>query len=228
MNISTATRLDGIGEYYFSKKLREIEALNRTGTPVINLGIGSPDGPPHPDVVAALQAQAARPDVHAYQGYKGVPALREAMAAWYARSYSVTLDPSVEILPLIGSKEGILHACMTWLGPGDEALVPNPGYPTYRSAVQLAGATCVDYLLTEESGWEPDFEALERRDLSRVKLMWINYPHMPTGKLPSEGLFEKLVAFGKKHGILICHDNPYSFILNEKPQSLLAVPGAMD
>jgi LL-diaminopimelate aminotransferase len=192
MTIQTSKRLEGIGEYYFSQKLREIEALNAAGAAVINLGIGSPDGPPHPDVIAALQQHAARPDVHAYQGYKGVPALRNAMAEWYGRWYGVSLDPSVEILPLIGSKEGILHVCMTYLNEGDEALVPNPGYPTYRSAVSLAGGRCTDYKLTEAGGWEPDFEALEASDLSRVKLMWVNYPHMPTGKLPSEGLFQKL------------------------------------
>jgi LL-diaminopimelate aminotransferase len=228
MNIKTASRLEGIGEYYFSQKLREIEALNAAGAAVINLGIGSPDGPPHADVIATLQSNAARPDVHAYQNYKGVPALRTAMSAWYQRWYGVALDPAVEILPLIGSKEGILHVCMTYLEAGDEALVPNPGYPTYRSAVTLAGGRCVDYRLSAESSWEPDFAALEASDLSRVKLMWVNYPHMPTGRLPSEGLFEKLVAFGRKHNILICHDNPYSFILNDKPQSLLAVEGAKD
>jgi LL-diaminopimelate aminotransferase len=228
MTIQTANRLEGIGEYYFSQKLREIEALNAAGASVINLGIGSPDGPPHPDVIATLQETAARPDVHAYQGYKGVPALRAAMSEWYARWYGVTLDPTVEILPLIGSKEGIMHVCMTYLNEGDEALVPNPGYPTYRSAVTLAGGRCVDYRLSAESHWEPDFDALEASDLSHVKLMWVNYPHMPTGKLPSEGLFEKLVAFGRRHNILICHDNPYSFILNDRPQSLLAVPGAKE
>jgi LL-diaminopimelate aminotransferase len=228
MTIQTANRLEGIGEYYFSQKLREIEALNAAGAAVINLGIGSPDGPPHPDVIATLQETAARPGVHAYQGYKGVPALRAAMSEWYARWYGVTLDPTVEILPLIGSKEGIMHVCMTYLNEGDEALVPNPGYPTYRSAVTLAGGRCVDYRLSAESSWEPDFDALEASDLSHVKLMWVNYPHMPTGKLPSEGLFEKLVAFGRRHNILICHDNPYSFILNDRPQSLLAVPGAKE
>ncbi|RYY40348.1 MAG: aminotransferase class I/II-fold pyridoxal phosphate-dependent enzyme [Chitinophagaceae bacterium] len=228
MDLATAPRLEGIGEYYFSQKLRAIEALNRSGVPVINLGIGSPDGSPHPEVLSELAAQGARNDVHAYQGYKGIPALREAVAAWYARCYGVVLDPSVEILPLIGSKEGILHVCMTYLGAGDEALVPNPGYPTYRSAVQLAGGTCREYALTAANDWEPDFDALERQSLSRVKLMWVNYPHMPTGRLPSAGLFERLVAFGKKHGILICHDNPYSFILNDQPQSLLSVPGATD
>ncbi|RYZ22920.1 MAG: aminotransferase class I/II-fold pyridoxal phosphate-dependent enzyme [Chitinophagaceae bacterium] len=224
--IQTATRLEGIGEYYFSQKLREIEAFNAAGADVINLGIGSPDGAPHPAVIAALQEVAAKPGVHAYQSYKGVAPLREAFAGWYDRCYGVPLDPATEILPLIGSKEGILHVCMTYLGAGDEALVPNPGYPTYRSAVALAGGRAVEYLLTADGGWEPDFAALERMDLSRVKLMWVNYPHMPTGKLPSEGLFEKLVAFGRRHDILICHDNPYSFILNDKPQSILAVPGA--
>ncbi|TCJ17422.1 aminotransferase class I/II-fold pyridoxal phosphate-dependent enzyme [Flaviaesturariibacter flavus] len=226
--IQTAKRLSGIGEYYFSQKLREIDALNAGGADVINLGIGSPDGAPHASVIAALQDAAARPDVHAYQSYKGAAALRGALAAWYGRCYGVPLDPATEILPLIGSKEGILHLCMTYLDPGDEALVPNPGYPTYRSAVTLAGARAVDYPLRAENGWEPDFEALEASDLSRVKLMWVNYPHMPTGTLPSRGLFEKLIAFGRKHHILICHDNPYSFILNDHPQSILAVPGARE
>ena len=228
MNIRTAPRLDGIGEYYFSKKLRAIEAMNCSGAPVLNLGIGSPDGPPHPDVISALQNHSAVPGAHGYQGYKGIAPLRDAISDWYERWYGVALDPSVEILPLIGSKEGVLHLCMTYLGPGDEALVPNPGYPTYRSAVQLAGATPVDYRLTEAGGWTPDFATLEAMDLSRVKLMWVNYPHMPTGQLPPPGLFEKLVAFGRRHHILICHDNPYSFVLNDNPQSLLAVPGAMD
>ena len=223
-----AQRLEPIHEYYFSQKLRQIEELNKTGVPVINLGIGSPDLPPHPSVIKTLQEESLKPTVHAYQGYKGVKPLRDAMANWYKKWYGVTLDPDTEILPLIGSKEGILHICMTFLNEGDEVLVPNPGYPTYRSAVLLAGGTCVDYELNETVNWAPDFAALERRDLSKVKLMWVNYPHMPTGQLPTANLFEQLVAFGKKHNILICHDNPYSFILNDKPASILHVEGAKE
>lgn len=164
--------------------------------------------------------------MHAYQGYKGIKALRDGIASWYSKWYGVDLNANSEVLPLIGSKEGIMHICMTFLNEGDVALVPNPGYPTYRSAVQLAGATCMDYELKEEGDWMPDFEALEREDLSKVKMMWVNYPHMPTGQLPTLSLFEKLIQFGKKHNILICHDNPYSFILNEAPASILAVDGA--
>jgi LL-diaminopimelate aminotransferase len=226
----TARRLDGIGEYYFSQKLREIDELNRQGKNVINLGIGSPDLPPHPDVIRVLQEESAKPNVHAYQSYKGSPVLRNAIASWYLQWYGVDLNPDTEILPLIGSKEGIMHICMTYLNDDDGALVPDPGYPTYRSAVKLAGGTCVDYSLTAEGGWYPDFGELERLVVGhgRIKLMWVNYPHMPTGKLPDRGLFERLVAFGKKHDVLICHDNPYSFILNETPMSLLSVPGAKE
>ena len=239
--ITTARRLEGIGEYYFSKKLREIDELNKQGKNIINLGIGSPDLPPHPDVIRVLQEESAKPNVHAYQSYKGSPVLRRAIAEWYGRWYGVELDPDTEILPLIGSKEGIMHICMTYLNEGDGALVPNPGYPTYRSAVKLAGGECIDYELKEEGGWSPDFDELERlvaagvppgmKDVDpagRIKLMWVNYPQMPTGQLPTMELFGRLVAFGKKHGILICHDNPYSFILNDHPMSLLAAPGAKD
>ncbi|HEY1112836.1 MAG TPA: aminotransferase class I/II-fold pyridoxal phosphate-dependent enzyme [Chitinophagaceae bacterium] len=226
--MQVARRLESINEYYFSQKLRQIEELNKTGVPVINLGIGSPDLPPHESVIKTLQEESGKSNVHAYQGYKGVKPLRDAMAAWYAKWYGVPLNPDTEILPLIGSKEGIMHICMTFLNEGDEALVPNPGYPTYRSAVLLAGAVCVDYDLREENDWAPDFAALEAMELSKVKIMWVNYPHMPTGQLPTEDLFERLVTFGKKHNILICHDNPYSFILNEKPASILAVEGATE
>jgi LL-diaminopimelate aminotransferase len=242
--MNTSKRLEGIGEYYFSQKLREIDELNRQGKNIINLGIGSPDRPPHPDVIRVLQEESAKPNVHAYQSYKGSPVLRQAVAAWYRQWYGVELDPDTEILPLIGSKEGIMHICMTYLNEGDGALVPNPGYPTYRSAVKLAGGVCVDYDLTEEGGWKPDFQKLERLVApspkamapegaagmagGRIKLMWVNYPHMPTGQLPDMELFEKLVAFGRKHDILICHDNPYSFILNDNPMSLLSVPGAKE
>lgn len=227
--IQTAKRLDGIGEYYFSQKLREIEELNRQGKKVINLGIGSPDQPPHPDVIEALQTASARPDVHAYQSYKGSPILRKAIADWYQTWYAVELDPDTEILPLIGSKEGIMHICMTYLNEGDKVLVPNPGYPTYRSAVKLAGGECIDYELKEENNWFPDFTELENIAVTHkgsIKLMWINYPQMPTGQLPTTELFEQIVAFGTKHNILICHDNPYSFILNTAPMSLLSVKGS--
>jgi aspartate/methionine/tyrosine aminotransferase len=226
MTVTTSRRLDGIGEYYFSQKLREIDELNKQGKNIINLGIGSPDLPPHPDVIRVLQEEAAKPNTHAYQSYKGSPVLRKAVADWYARWYGVELNPDTEILPLIGSKEGIMHICMTYLNEGDEALIPNPGYPTYSSAVKLAGGKAVAYEMKEENNWEPDFETLEKTDLSKVKLLWVNYPHMPTGQLPTASLFERIVAFGKKHNIIICHDNPYSFILNETPSSLLSVPGA--
>lgn len=230
MNILTSKRLEGIGEYYFSQKLREIDELNKQGKQVINLGIGSPDLPPHPEVIKTLQEESAKNNVHAYQSYKGSPVLRKAVADWYGKWYGVTLNPDTEILPLIGSKEGIMHICMTYLNEGDKALVPNPGYPTYRSAVKLAGGECVDYELKEENNWYPDFDQLERIVGSSLgyKLMWVNYPQMPTGQLPDKELFEKLVAFGKRHGILICHDNPYSFILNDTPMSLLSVEGAKE
>lgn len=228
MHIVKSKRLEGIGEYYFSQKLREIEQLNNAGKNIINLGIGSPDLPPHPSVIKALQEQASLSSTHAYQSYKGVPTLRNAIASWYEKNYQVTLNPETEILPLLGSKEGIMHICMTYLNEGDQVLIPNPGYPTYTSAVKLAGGTPIYYDLTEEGNWEPNFEALEAFNLSKVKLMWVNYPQMPTGKKPSIELFEKLIAFGKKHQILICHDNPYSFILNDEPMSLLSIAGAMD
>ena len=228
MQIKTASRLEGIGEYYFSQKLREIDTLNKEGKDIINLGIGSPDLPPHPEVIRVLQETAAQPNVHAYQSYKGSPVLRKAVASWYKQWYAVELDPETEILPLIGSKEGIMHICMTYLDAGDQALIPNPGYPTYSSAVKLAGGTPVTYNLSAEHNWQPDLAALAATDLSKVKLMWVNYPHMPTGQLPSVSFFEELIAFARQHNILICHDNPYSFILNETPVSLLSIPGAKE
>ena len=226
--MKVAKRLEGIGEYYFSQKLREIDELNKQGRQIINLGIGSPDQPPHPDVIRTLQEEAAKPNVHAYQSYKGSPVLRKAISDWYMKWYNVYLDPESEILPLIGSKEGIMHICMTWLNKGDQVLVPNPGYPTYRSAVQLAGGKCIDYNLREKNQYEPDFDKLEKRKLKKVKLMFVNYPQMPTGQQPSRDLFEKIVAFGHKHKILIVHDNPYSFILNDKPMSLLSIESARE
>lgn len=228
MEIAKSKRLDGIGEYYFSQKLREIEQLNKAGKNIINLGIGSPDLPPHPSIIKVLQEQAGLENTHAYQSYKGVPAFRNAIANWYQTQYRVSLNPDTQILPLLGSKEGIMHICMTYLNEGDQVLIPNPGYPTYTSAVKLAGGTPIYFDLTEEGNWEPNFESLAAIDLSRVKLMWVNYPQMPTGKKTSIELFEKLIAFGQQHQILICHDNPYSFILNDEPMSLLSLPGAMD
>ena len=228
MEISLAKRLDGIGEYYFSQKLKEIEQLNKSGEAVINLGIGSPDLPPHPSVIETLQKEAAKPNVHAYQSYKGAEALRKAFADWYQKWYGVQLDPATEILPLIGSKEGIMHICMTYLNEGDEVLIPNPGYPTYKSAVQLAGGLCRDYMLDEENSYYPDFLHLEKEELKKVKLMFVNYPHMPTGQPASKEWFQRIVNFAKQHNILIVHDNPYSFILNEKPLSILSVDGAKD
>ena len=223
-----AKRMEGVSEYYFSQKLREIDFLNKEGKNIINLGIGSPDLPPHPDVIRTLQEEAAKPGVHGYQGYKGIPALRQAFADWYQRWYQVTLDPDTEVLPLMGSKEGIMHICMTYLNEGDEVLIPDPGYPTYGSAVKLAGGKAVSYRLKEERNWYPDLEALAAMDLSRVKLMFVNYPHMPTGQQVSEGVFENLVRFAKENHILLVHDNPYSFILNDNPVSLLKVPGAKE
>ncbi|HEX7902833.1 MAG TPA: aminotransferase class I/II-fold pyridoxal phosphate-dependent enzyme [Chitinophagaceae bacterium] len=226
--MKTSKRLEGIGEYYFSQKLREIDELNKAGKAIINLGIGSPDMPPHPDVINVLQEEAAKPTTHAYQNYKGSPILRQAMSDWYKQWYNVELNPATEILPLIGSKEGIMHICMTYLDKGDEVLVPNPGYPTYRSAVKLAGGKCVEYVLKEKNNYEPDFEKLEKKNLKKVKLMFVNYPQMPTGQLPTKELFEKLVAFGRQHNILIIHDNPYSFILNDNPMSLLSIDDAKE
>ena len=228
LNIQTAERLSSVNEYYFSQKLREIEGLNQQGKNIINLGIGSPDLPPHPSVIKILQEEAAKENTHAYQSYKGSPILRNAVAIWYKEWYGVDVDAATEILPLIGSKEGIMHICMTYLNAGDEVLIPNPGYPTYKTAVTLAGGNCINYDLTEEQNWLPDFEALEQKDLSKVKLWFVNYPHMPTGKLPTKEIFERIIAFAKAHNILVVHDNPYSFILNETPMSILSVKGAMD
>lgn len=224
INIPVAERLRGIEEYYFSQKLQEIERLNRAGKVIINLGIGSPDGPPHPDVVTVLQQESNKPNVHGYQSYKGAPALRNAIADWYQKWYGVSLNPDSEILPLIGSKEGIVHICMTYLNKGDTVLIPNPGYPTYRSAVVLAGGVPIDYELKAADDWFPDFDALD----TTAKLMFVNYPHMPTGQLPTIAFFKQLVHFARTHNILLVHDNPYSFILNENPMSLLSVAGAKD
>ena len=217
-----------VKEYYFSKKLREVAQLNAQGRDIISLGIGGPDRPPHPDVVTTLCTEASKPDAHGYQPYVGLPALRRAYADWYKKFYNVTLDPDREIQPLIGSKEGILHTTLTFVNPGDGVLVPNPGYPTYTSVSRLAEAEIFTYDLREQTGWQPDFDALEQLPLERIKLMWVNYPHMPTGRCASLELFERLVDFGKRHGIVIVNDNPYSFILNEKPLSIFNVEGAKD
>jgi aspartate/methionine/tyrosine aminotransferase len=226
--IRPAERLNNVSEYYFSKKLKEVAALNAAGKNIISLGIGSPDLPPSPEAIKVLSDQAALPNTHGYQPYNGLPELRKAFATWYETWYGVTLNPDTEIQPLIGSKEGILHISMAFLNPGDGVLVPNPGYPTYASVTQLVQAEAFTYKLLPENGWEPDFEALEAMDLSRVKLMWVNYPNMPTGAKATMALFEKLVDFGRRHGIVICNDNPYSFILNEDYLSLLKVPGALE
>lgn len=224
--IAPASRLDGIQEYYFAGKLREIAQMRAAGLPVINLGIGSPDLPPHPDVVEALRHSSSDPKAHGYQSYTGLPALRQAWADWYARHYGVALNPDTEILPLIGSKEGIAHIAFTFLENGDEALVPNPGYPTYRAATRLAGATVREYPLDEKNNWLPELRTLALSDLSKVKIMWVNYPHMPTGTAAPEHFFQELVDFGKEHKILIVNDNPYSFILNDRPLSILRANGA--
>lgn len=227
-DIKPANRLLDVEEYYFSKKLKEIAEMNAAGKNVINLGIGSPDLPPSEEAIRTFCTEVQKDDVHGYQSYVGIPELRQAFAEWYKTWYQVELDPKTEIQPLIGSKEGILHISLAFLNPGDGVLVPNPGYPTYSSVSKLVGANLVSYELEEDNNWEPDFEALEQLDLSKVKLMWVNYPNMPTGANGSIKLFEKLVAFGRKNGIIICHDNPYSFILNESPLSILSIPEAKD
>lgn len=226
--IQPAERLNSVTEYYFSGKLKEIASLKAAGKDIISLGIGSPDLPPSAATLRVLNEQSLRPDVHGYQPYNGLPELRKGFADWYARWYGVSLDPNTEIQPLIGSKEGILHISMAFLNPGDGVLVPNPGYPTYASVSKLVQATIHEYKLLPENGWQPDFEALEKMDLSGVKLMWVNYPNMPTGARATKELFAKLVDFGQRHGIVICNDNPYSFILSEEYLSILSIPGAKD
>ena len=224
-----ADRLASVQEYYFSRKLKEVARLNAEGRDIISLAIGSPDMPPSPQTIETLCREAVKADGHGYQPTIGTPELRKAMSAFYRRWYGVELDASTEIQPLIGSKEGILHVTLAFCNPGDRVLVPNPGYPTYTALSRLLGAEVVNYDLTEAGGWQPDFEQLERMDLSRVKLMWTNYPHMPTGAPARRETYERLVAFAQKHGIVIVNDNPYSFILNEGEMlSILQVPGAKD
>ncbi len=227
--ISPASRLDDVKEYWFSRKLKEIARLNAAGADIISLGIGGPDLPPAPEVIETLVTEARKPDTHGYQMTIGLPELRDAYSRWYERRYGVTLDPSNEILPLIGSKEGVLHISMAMLNPGDCALVPDPGYPTYQSATRLAGGHVVTYPLTEKGGWQPDFDALERLpELGQVKLMWLNYPHMPTGTPATREILQRAVDFGRRHGIMIVNDNPYSHILHSPQTSILQIPGAMD
>ena len=226
--ISPANRLGSVSEYYFSRKLKEVAAMNAAGKGVISLGVGSPDMPPSEETVETLCAEAHNPNGHGYQPYVGIPELREAFARFYKRWYNVELDAKTEIQPLIGSKEGILHVTLAFVNPGEQVLVPNPGYPTYTSLSRLLGAEVVNYNLTEENGWMPDFDELERMDLSRVKLMWTNYPNMPTGANATMELYERLVDFARRKGIVIVNDNPYSFILNDNPLSILAVKGAKE
>ena len=226
--ITTAKRLDTVEEYYFSSKLREVRQLQSEGKSIINMGIGSPDLSPSKAVIEAVAAAIQDENGHGYQSYQGLPELRKGMADFYQNQFGVELNPNNEILPLMGSKEGIMHISLAFLNEGDHVLIPNPGYPTYTSVTNLVGAVPVYYDLKEANAWEPDFEALEKLDLSKVKIMWLGYPHMPTGARGSLALFEKLIAFAKKHNILLINDNPYSFVLNDNPMSLLQVEGAKE
>lgn len=226
--MQAADRVHSIQEYYFSEKMHEITTLEKQGKKIINLGIGNPDLPPPQAVIDALTAAAKKTTTHGYQPYKGLPELREAIADFYKSFYEVKLDPALEVLPLTGSKEGIMHIAMAYLNPGDKVLVPNPGYAAYSSSAKLVGATPLFYDLEVENNWEPNFEKLEKLDLTGVKLMWVNYPHMPTGATGSLHLFKKIIDFAKKHQILVVNDNPYSFILTKKPISILAIEGAKE
>ena len=226
--IVPAERLNTINEYYFSKKLKEVAEMNAAGKNVINLGVGSPDLPPSEDAINVFCTEIRKSDAHGYQPCVGISELRKAFADWYKQWYDVELNPNKEIQPLIGSKEGILHISLAFLNPGDKVLVPNPGYPTYTSVSKLAGAKIITYDLNENNHWQPDFDTLEKMDLSDIKLMWTNYPNMPTGAPATIDLYQKLVDFGKNHGIVIGNDNPYSFILNDKPLSILSIEGAKD
>jgi LL-diaminopimelate aminotransferase len=228
MKVKPADRTSNVQEYYFSQKLAQIDKMRREGADIINLGIGSPDQPPSESTISSLITEARKPASHGYQSYTGIPALRKAFADWYSKYFHVELNPDNEILPLMGSKEGIMHISLAFVNPGDEVLVPDPGYPTYSSVTHLVSGTVRNYDLHEKRGWFPDLDALEQSDLTRVKLMWVNYPHMPTGTKGSMILFEKLVKFSLKHRILLCNDNPYSFILNKDYHSVLAVDGAKE
>ena len=227
-NVAPADRLAGVSEYYFSKKLKEVAQMNAEGKDVISLGIGSPDMPPSEETVQTLCNEAQNPDGHGYQPYVGIPELRKSFAAWYQKWYNVELNPATEIQPLIGSKEGILHVTLAFVNPGEQVLVPNPGYPTYTSLSKILWAEIVNYNLKENAGWMPDFDELEKTDMSRVKLMWTNYPNMPTGANATMEMYERLVDFARRKNIIIVNDNPYSFILNNHPLSILSVPGAKE
>ena len=228
MKVKPAERTNSVREYYFSAKLRQIDEMRAAGADIINLGIGSPDQPPSGNTVEKLSEEARKPDVHGYQSYNGSPVLRKAFADWYQKYFSVALDPFSEILPLMGSKEGIMHISMAFVDPGDEVLVPDPGYPTYSSVTNLVGGIVRTYALDEKSGWHPDLKTLEKEELHKVKLMWTNYPNMPTGASGSPELFKRLVSFALENNILLVNDNPYSFILNNEYHSLLSVKGAME
>lgn len=226
--IQAASRMGEVKEYYFSRKLREIAQMRAEGKTILNLGIGSPDLPPSEEVIEELKLHSSKATSHGYQGYIGIPELRKAFADWYQEWFKVELNPNGEILPLIGSKEGIMHISMTYLEPGDEVLVPNPGYPAYRAVANLTGATIREYKLEESRGWTPDLDALARTNLEKVKIMWVNYPNMPTGAPAQTAFYTRLIDFAKAHQILVCNDNPYGFILNDTPVSILSVPGAKD
>ena len=226
--ITPSNRLNSVTEYYFSKKLREIKDLENNGKPIINIAIGSPDLEPPKEILNTLKEASLMPQANTYQSYQGLPELRESMAKFYNKNFNVSLNPDSEILPLMGSKEGVMLISLAFLNAGDKVLIPNPGYPTYTSTTKLLHAEPVFYNLSEKNNWHPDFEALEKEDLSKVKLMWLNYPHMPTGTVATEELFTKLIAFAKKHKILLVNDNPYSFILNKKPMSILHFKEAKD
>ena len=227
-DIQAASRLSSVNEYYFAAKLAEIARMHSRGIDVINLGIGSPDRPPADNVIEAMKINASDRHNHGYQSYTGIPQLRKAFARWYGEHFGVTLDPEGEILPLMGSKEGIMHISMAFINPGDEVLVPDPGYPAYSAAASLAGGTVRKYSLTAGNGWYPDIDAIEDDGVGKVKIMWVNYPHMPTGATATGELFRRLVDFARRHSILLCNDNPYSFILSDERLSLLSVPGAAD
>lgn len=226
--IQPANRIGNVEEYYFSIKLKEIDKMRSEGKNVINLGIGNPDQPPANKVIDKLKTSSLNQKNHGYQSYIGIPELRQGFADWYKKYFNVTLNPVNEILPLMGSKEGIMHISMAFLNPGDEVLVPNPGYPTYASVTKLVGATPRYYGLKEENNWQPDLLSIEKHDLSKVKLLWVNYPNMPTGAKADIEILRKIIAFGKKHNILVCNDNPYSFILNSEPLSILSIDGAKE
>lgn len=227
-NIQPADRLANVSEYYFSRKLKEVAKMNAEGKDIISLAIGSPDMPPSEETIKVLCEEAQKPNAHGYMPTVGIPELRKAMADWYKRWYNVDLDPNTEIQPLIGSKEGILHVTLAFVNPGDQVLIPNPGYPTYAAVNKILGSDIVYYDLLENNHWQPDFDALEKMDLSKVKLMWTNYPNMPTGGNATMELYTRIVDFARRHQIVVVNDNPYSFILNKKPISILNVPGAKD